>query len=419
MTEGTTLEDEVTPLSSAQRGRDSGPRTARGSIVEDMVVGGLTAKPANGGSGESEDVTVNGRGSRVLSETAQKLLAKLDNSPPAAAAPAAAADAPPAVVTPPAAAGAASSAETPAQPAPPADPAAEHIARAERLSQHNAKLLGELETLRAKPARGEASAREKALDEAERMYLEDPVGAIRRLVALATGSADHASKEVDAELTGLYQDLTERELGVALDTAEKSKRESLRTRKLLDRDRRERAAETAKPAEPVAEPESKQTAEMAAKIAPLLATGKHSERYPLLMALAPDFDGRKPEELLWHGIKRGIQLGELDANTPDDKLIEEVSKKIETHYQALADKIVKARTPATSTATPTQATDATASKVDPPSNGVRTITNASASVAPATPPASKPEPATEAPPKYRNEKERRLAIARRLLDGAA
>lgn len=413
MTEGTTTEDEVSPVGSAQRGRDSGPRTARGSIVEDMVVGGLTAKPAGGGRGDSEDVTVNGRGGRVLSDTARSLLAKLDTSPPAAAAPATVIPETPPAVTPPAAATAAP--ETPTAP----DPAAEHIARAERLSQHNAKLLSELETLRARPVRGEPSAREKALDEAERMYLEDPVGAIRRLVALATGATDHASKDVDAELTGLYQDLTERELGVALDSAEKSKRESLRTRKLLDRDRRERAAESAKPAEPTEAPEAKQTAEMSAKIAPLLTAGKHAERYPLLMALSSDFDGRKPEELLWHGIKRGIQLGELDGNTPDDKLIDEVSKKIETHYQSLADKIVKARTPATSTAPPTQATDATASKVDPPSNGVRTITNASASVAPATPPASKPAPNTETPPKYRNEKERRLAIARRILDGAA
>lgn len=411
MTEGVTTEDEVAPLGSGARGRDSGPRTARGSIVEDMVVGGLTAKPAGGARGEAEDVTVNSRGGgRVLSETAQKLLAKLDDSPPVAPA-----ETPPAAAAAPAPATPAS--ETPATPTP-ADPAAEYIARADRLAQHNAKLLAELESVRARSARGEPSARDKALDEAERGYLESPIASIRRLIATAIGVDDPKHEAVDAEMKGLYQDLTEQELGVSLDDARKAQREALRTRKLMERDRRERAAETAKPPEPTEAPEAKQTAEMAAKIAPLLAAGKHAERYPLLMALAPDFDGRKPEELLWHGIRRGIQLGELDPNTPDDKLIDEVSKKIETHYQALADKIVKARTPVTSTAPPTQASDSSGSKVDLPSNGVRTITNASASVAPATPPAAKPAPTSDTPPKYRNEKERRLAIARRLLDGA-
>lgn len=406
--------DEVSPIGSGSRGRDSGgQRSARGSIVEDVTVGGLTSRPAGGAKGDVEDVVVAPRGGRSLSEAAQKALAVLDGD----AAPAVAAATP---ETPPPAAPAsatttpAAATATPAPPAP--DPAAEHIARADRLAEHNRKLLGELEAHRARPARSEPSAREKALDEAERMYPEDSIGALRRFVAATLGVADPASKEVDAELTGLYQDLTERELGVPLDTAQKAIRESARTRRALERDRRELKAEKEAPAAaPADDTAAKQTAEMSAVIAPLLTAGKHAERYPLLMSLATDFDGVKPEELLWHGIRRGIASGELDAKDSNDKLIDTISRKIEAHYQALADKFSKAR-PAASTAPPTQATDATATKADPP-NGVRTITNASASVAPATPPAAKPAPITE-PPKYRNEKERRLAIAQRLLDGA-
>ncbi len=405
--------DEVSPLGSASKGRDSGGmRAPRGAIVESMTIGGLASRPDGGSKGDAEDVVIGPRGTRALSAGAQRMLANIDKHDDVNDSPRAAAGATDAGVTPPtppvAAPPAAVAAAPTTEPAP--DPGAEHRERAERLAEHNRRLVGELETLRGRPARGERTDREKALDEAERNYHDVSIGSLRRFVAAALGESDPASKAVDAELSGLYRDLTERELGVPLDSGVKATREAERTRRMLERDRRDRAAEQARPAE---DPSVKQAAEVTSLIDSRLsarnAEGKtHVERYPLLHGFAGDIDGVKPSELIWKAIQRGIHAGELDPKTPDEQLIEAVSSKIEPHYQALADRLVKARTPA-STAAPTQATDATAPKADPPGNGVRTITNASASVAPATPPAAKPATTTESaqPPKNLTEKQRR------------
>lgn len=396
--------DEVSPVGSA--GGDRNRRT----INETVHVGSLDARQDRDPDVEHDTITIGRRGAgRVLSASAQRILDNIDKHGTAEAPDADTAE----TASPPAAAGVtdAGAKASPAAAPPPAVAAAapdapnEHV---ERLTTHNRKLLAEIETLKAKPSRGAMTAREKALDEAERGYIENPMASIRQLVATAIGSDDPKSKEVDAELTGLYQDFTERELAVALNPADKAARESARTRRMLERDKRDRRAE-AEAAQPrPAEPDP--SADSVAIISGKLAAGNHADKFPLLMNLSKDFDGAAPAELLWKVISHDIGSGELDPKTADEDLIAHASNKIETHYQALADKIGKAR-PSPSTAAQTQASPATESKAEPPGNGPRTITNASASVAPATPPAKKPETPTEAPPKYRNEAERRKALA--------
>ena len=407
-------------------------RVARGQIHESITVGGgsvsAPARDEGASKVEQEDIRLGKHGPGRFSERALKMLANIDkhgtvdDEPPAAPTP----DSPPAATG-------ADSAGTAAQPVPQAPPPkspdaataapstapnkstedaiAEHKARADRFAEHNTRLVAELEQLRAKPARGEMTAREKALDEAERTIVEDSVGALRKVYATALGVDDPKHPLVDKHLTWLYHDLTERELGVPLDASTKAQREAERTRHMLDRDKRERA-EAARPAAAAPGPDP-DTAAKVGRVSQLIGAGDHATKYPLLRNLSTDFDGMKPEELLWKEINRGFQTGEYLRDAQDDALIDQASKKIETHYQALADKIAKARPQtAASTATPTQTAVATERKADPQDNGVRTITNASASVAPATPPAAKPAPTETTQKKpWRNEKERIRALA--------
>lgn len=404
-------------------GGAKGGRPGRNVVNESITLGDRDATQDRGDSGrgvEDDRVTLNGRAGRAMKASTVKMLANIDKhgtvdegeesieGSAVVVEPAKPAE----VTTPPAAAAAVT---TPAV-ADTVDPTIEFRTANERLSTRNRELVAENEKLKGGGARREPSAREKALDEIERMYAEDSVGAIRRLQALALGIDDHASKDVDAELSGLYQDLTARELGVSLDDTAQAKREAMRTRQILARDKRERKAETEAAAKPVEDPEATQTAQMHTIIGNELslkrADGKSiAERFPLLTAFAADLEGSKPEALLWTGIKRAIQAGELDPNAPNDKLLEAVASQIETRYQALADKLVEARKP--STAQPIPATDAKDNQAQGQGHGTRTITNASASVAPATPPAKKPEPKVEDKPKWKNEKERRRELARR------
>lgn len=373
-------------------------------------------------------IAMNPRGGRVLAESTKQLLENIDKhgtakpdessqaagADPAAAAPspsspglspapdAAAAPAPPAP------------AEAPAPAAAPATaPAADHAAENARLVEHNRRLVAELEAARKQPApatRGEPSAREKALDDAERGYLDDSIGSVRRFVATALGIDDPASEAVTREIKFLYQDLTQLELGVALGPEHQAAKEAARTRMLLERDKRDRKAETVKPSA-ATDPGQDVTAAREAAAVPVIAdhfvATKHAEKFPLLMKLAPKLDGMPPEKLVWKLIERGIQTGEVARNDPDDKLIEYASNLVENHYKALRDEIAPASAP--STATPAQAgVTATDQKAQPTSQGPRTVTNASASVAPATLPAATTPATTEQPkPKFRNEKERR------------
>lgn len=394
---------------------------ARGQISESITVGTGGFSPTRdepAGRVEQESVTIGKRGGVALSERAQKMLANIDkhgtvsddaptvtvadDSPPAAEAPAAAVT-PAQEQTPPAQSPPAATAAP--SPTAPVTSTEDAIAR-QRLETANRELVTQLEQLKARPTRGEPSAREKALDEAERSILEDSVGAIRKVYMTALGVDDPKHPQVDKFMTWLYHDLTEHELSVPLDPSVKALRESERNLALRARDKRDAAAEAQKP-EPTEQFVDPDTAAKVPIVARMIAQGDHATKYPLFRALSEDFDGMKPEALLWNEIRRGLQTGEYAnplTQEQDTQLIDLASRKIESHYQALADKIAKARP---STATPTPAAVATDSKADPQATGVRTITNASASVAPATTPAAKPAPTTTTPSKpWRNERER-------------
>jgi hypothetical protein len=231
---------------------------------------------------------------------------------------------------------------------------------------------------------------------------------------------------VESELAGLYQDLTAKELGVALDDGKQAARESARTRKAWEREKRERkAAEEAaaklKPADTEADDTATKHAIITNEISVKRADGKSlAERYPLTMKFAERLTGQKPEAVLWANINRGFATGELSRESSNDQLIESVAQKLEPLYQALGKEFVEALTPA-STAPPAVTTDARDSKASATSNGARTITTRDASVAPATSPAIKAEQVTKtedkpAPKPWRNERERREHLARQHFD---
>lgn len=404
--------EEFTPLASSESGA---PSTSEGA-------------------GAPVEVVANVRG-RALSDTTKAMLAKLEADDDAAddddggGGEGGAIDPDDIGLDPstpaPAAAPAAGTEAKPAEAAPAPNPADEYKAVNERLTARNRDLVARLEALEKPQPKREMSEREKALDESERLYLEKPREALRLYLATAIAVADPSSPEVDAELRGLYQDLTEEELGVAPSESAKAKRESERTRRMWEREKRERAAEKA--AEATAAPQAQNSAEAQNAIGFI---GHHlstkgadgaapADKFPLLSEVAQDLDGEPPEVLIFREIGRAIAAGEADEKTPGDQLIAAAAARLESKYQALAAKLAGKAKSSTSTAPPVvQPTSVTASPTEGAnhSHGVRSITQASASVAPATPPASKPE-APKEPPKYRNENERRKAILSKHLSG--
>lgn len=401
---GVEIVEELSPVGGAKPSAGNS-RIARGQISESITVDmGRGTEPTRDESVngvEQETITV-GKRRLGLPESARKMLDNIDKhgtvhdeSPPAAAV------VPDAGVTPvsPAATVADLAAATVVpEPVKPDD-------ATERLTEANRKLLAEVETLRSSPAKHTPGPREKTLDEVERLLIDDTVGSLRKLFATALGVEDPKDPAIDQHLTWLYHDLTERELGVPLDPTVKNAREVERVKHLRARDRREMAAESAKAtAGPSAEDQT--FAQHAQLVSDHQTALEHAEKFPLLLTVGHDFDGRPPSELVLNEVRRLVRSGEYAPTTNDDVLIEAASRRLEAKYQALADKISKAR-PAVSTATPTQATVATDQKAEPQGTGPRTITNASASVAPATPPAAKTTPADEPTKKpWRNEKER-------------
>lgn len=321
-------------------------------------------------------------------------------------------------------------AKSEAKPEPPveAKPDAELSARVERLTEHNRKLAADLE--QARGGRFEPDERLKTLDQIEELWSTDTIGALRKFVALNAGLKED-SPDVDRLLSHAYAEWTGHELKVPLDPGKRGEIESARNRLLIDRDRRKRDADAkAKAAEAEAEQGSRRITEQVNSLGDRLKTEDHGKKFPLMMEHAQMFDGLRPEQLLFSVIRRGIAAGEFDEKTSDDKLIAHYSGEIEKYYKPRYDKLeahFKARlepyfkekfatAPATSTATPAQASESrTEPAADTTQAGVRTITNASASVAPPAPPAVAATPPAKndtAPPKFRNEDERRRYYAR-------
>ena len=299
-----------------------------------------------------------------------------------------------------------SDADPAADDAEPAEEAEEEKAPADdvvaRLEARNRELLSELDTARKTP-KVQRTERETAMMEAEAAYIDaGSIPALRKFLSVVTGAAVD-SKEVDAELRGLFADLTAQELGVPLDSSQQALRDNARTRLLLARDRREKAEADKKPA--VDNSADDVQMENAAKyIDNLLATKGQSgtslvDEYPMLMELAQDFDGFKPSEVLARAIRQEIMTGTLDpTKTGDIDMIRAVAPKIEQHYERVAKRIEAARakknkkpdTTTTSSVKPKVAVEV--SKEQRQSTGARTLTNAAASRAPATPPKTTKQP---------------------------
>lgn len=422
----------------------SGPRTggtpaaganARPVISQSITVGsvgslarssssaptGDSGEPGSAGVSNTIDnpITQGGRPARTMSETVRAALARLDASAsPTPSNEQAAGEAPSTSAAP----GSAPAPATPAAPAAPEakpQPADDHRAELERVTARNRDLVAELERAKAGAGKRDLTSREKAMQAAEQQYFTGQSGAIdavRTFLASVLGIEDPKHADVDAELSGLYQDLTSRELGVSVDPAQSAKREAARTRQLLARSERERkavqdAAGKPTPEDPEAKLVTEHTTLIGNRLSQRQADGKTvGDAYPATMQLAERFYGLKPEATLLRVIREGFVTGEFDPHRPNEELIDQALKKSETHfrnlYQVLAGAFGGASTPA-STATP-NTSDASANKDAGQRQAPRPITNASASVAPATLPA-KPETQSKTPT-YRSETERRKAL---------
>lgn len=289
----------------------------------------------------------------------------------------------------------------PAKAAPAADP--EIVARAERLAEHNRRLVAELERLQGKDS-GEPDERGKALDEIERGFTTDPIGALRKLVALNAGIKDPEAPEVGRLMAGLYSEWTGHELKMELNPGDRAAIGVERNRLLIERDKREREAaakaeQSKAEARAKAEAKAQEDSRAVKGITAHLEASKHAERFPLTAKHAQAITGAAPADLLWGEIKRGIAAGEFDPKTSDDVLINHYSKEIESKFQKLRELFAEPSTTSTATPAPANVTateNKTSAPARPENQGARTITNASASVAPAAPPTPAPAKATPA-----------------------
>ncbi len=274
-------------------------------------------------------------------------------------------------------------------------------AAAGRLEETNRALVAELEAARKTPLR-DRTEREVALVDAERAYVDEgSVPALRKFLATVIGHAPD-SKEVDAELSGLYADLTARELNVPLDQSQKALREAAQARLALARDKRERAESEKKAAS--ANSGGAQQIEQASKYIDNLLVAKGSntqslaDEFPMLMTLSEHFDGVKPGELLARAIQREFQVGTLDPKTNEYDAVRKVARQIEAHYKKGSEKIstaLKPKTDTTNSGNPKKPAVANATSQEQRQKpGARTITNATASVAPGTKPKAKQEATT-------------------------
>jgi len=258
-----------------------------------------------------------------------------------------------------------------------------------------------------------AAQRAARLDAAEQEYLSDPIKALHKHVAAVFGHDDENHEDVKKEVLDLFLDLTAHVSGATQDPAHQAKRQSDRTRREWEREKRSRAAGGKKDAEAAARAErEKQIDSIVADVDGRIKTD--AEKFPHLTALAPLLDGKTAGRVIWEVVERGIARGDFKADEADDVLIAKAAKVAEQHYTQRADPLRAAITkPTTSTAKPaaTAKTVAPAAQVErekPRTSKEARVTNADASVAPATPPASKPAP--KAIPLQNDEARRKHAL---------
>lgn len=287
--------------------------------------------------------------------------------------------------------------------------------KATQYEEANARLVAELDAARkVKPV--QRSEYEQTLVDAYQAYVDEgSVPALRKFVGAVLGAAPD-SKEVTAELAGLYVDLTAEEVGVPLDESQQAKREAARAKLQLARDKRERAESEKKTAAPVDSDEERSYAEAGRYIENIITVKNGqsetsiSDEYPLMVALAEDFDGYKPGELLARTIKLEVKKGVLTGRESEDVMIRHAARKIENYYDAVLKKAdtARQRTQKSDTTKSGNAAAKPASKEKRQSTGAPTINNAKASVAPSTPPKTKQEKqkTKDEPPKFKSNKER-------------
>jgi hypothetical protein len=362
---------------------------------------------------EQETTREGGKTARVFKDSTLKLMEKLDKpaahevgdpddeAGEAAAVPAEAEDPDDAGLVEPGAEAAGEAGEEVVE----GEPAEVETLRADhaRLTESNARLVAELDAAKKVPAR-QRTEREQALVDAEAAYTDqNSVVALRKFIGTVIGAAPD-SKEVDEELTGLYADLTARELNVPLSEAQKASRDASRARLALARDKRERVESEKTKAAPTDSGEAQQIEQASRFIDNVLVTkGQNdaslAEEFPKLMTFAEDFDGFKPSELIARAVKHELQIGTMDPTLQPADMIRIVGRKIEQHYNTVVEKITKATQPKTDTTKGASATPAaakTASQAPRQNPGARTITNATASKAPGTAPKAKPKAAPTA-----------------------
>lgn len=278
-----------------------------------------------------------------------------------------------------------------------------------RLEARNRELIAELESVKKAP-KSARTERDVALSDAiDAYYNEGSVASLRKILSIVVG-ASHDSKEVDAELSGVYTDLTARELGVTLDANQQTLRDNARTRLLLARDKRDKAEAEKKP---VADNSADDVnyGEAIKHIEPLLITkakGTKSiaDENPMLMTLAEEIDGCKPAELLARAIRQEILAGTLDPKLDSVTMIKKVAPKIERYYAARAAKIAAAAKNKNPDTAPSgkkpKAANATSTE-QRQSPAARTLTNAAVSRAPAKNPKTNPQKAKTTTEKTRKD----------------
>lgn len=265
---------------------------------------------------------------------------------------------------------------------------------------------------------GEETAAQRAarLDAAESEYLADPVKAIHKYVASVLGHDDENHDDVKKEVLDLFLDLTSHVGGVTQDPAHLAKRQSDRTRREWEREKKGRAASSKKAEEAAAREQRERAVE--GVIAEVDKTfEKDTEKYPHLAALAPLIDGKTPGRVIYELVEAGFRRGEFKVDEhgrpvdSEDVLIAKAAKAAEAYYTKRADPLRSALQPK-STAKPAATEKVVpAAQVDrekPRTSKEARVTNADASVAPATPPATKPAP--KAIPLQNDEQRKRHAL---------
>ncbi len=276
----------------------------------------------------------------------------------------------------------------------------------ERQRKANEKLLADLEAAR-KGADESLAARAKRLEEAEESYIADPVKAIRLFIANAL-QVEPDSPEVDRELGDFHVDLTSAVAGVTLDPVHRATRESARTRLEWAREKKRREAGEKKQTDEQARAQRTQQVEYATS---LIREGlkPQAQKFPSLQ-LASAL-GQAPEKLVYELLEKGLKAGDFDPNWSDDKLLDAAATLAENHFKPIAERVRASINP-TSTATASAGKPAVAASDKSStrqSTGAR-VTNADASVAPATPPAPKPSTPKKPPPISDDEARRKYAL---------